>query len=390
MARIPLEITPEQASEAYDRLGSINQAALELGVSRQTVRRRLRGESDVGGGEQQVGDDVTDFIEIVQDRGAVSVIELCTELDCPPSRIHNLIEYHQSKGVDVCQSGEQVIHSQVPLEGKQPEALGGREIVFAVTSDLHFGSNAAQISALHEFCGECKKRGVKHILVPGDVFAGRKVYQGQEHDLYAQTATMQESSANRNLPGGFDWYLLGGNHDYKFFSLDGHNAIAALASMREDCHYLGFDEAVVPILPGVDAILWHPSGGVPYAISYRLQKATEQVAYDEIMQVVREKKARPSVRFFFAGHLHIQLQILMGSILACQCGCFEGTTNYLRRKKLVPAVGGYIVEACLDRKGNFKNYDTKFYLYDEIEDDWRNYNHDPEEMASVTAPIMQG
>lgn len=332
--------------------------------------------------------DTEAFLNLIREAEAVSVLDLCTELDCPPSRIHDLVEYHQTKGVDVYQNAGQVMLSKVPLAGAAPAALGDREIIFGVASDLHFGSRAVQITALQEFCKECRRRGVRHILCPGDVFSGRGVYKGQDMDVYAHSAPEQEASALRNIPEGFDWYLLGGNHDYSFFRTNGHNAVKALAAQRDDLHYLGFDEAVVPLLPGVDAVLWHPSGGVAYALSYRLQKATEQIAYDELMNIVREKIAKPTVRFFLAGHLHIQLQALMGSIFAAQCGCFEGVTNYLKRKKLVPAIGGYIIEAGLDKKGRLKNFDAKFHLFEEIEDDWRSFEHTLEEAEGVPAPIL--
>ena len=250
-------------------------------------------------------------------------------------------------------------------------------ICFGVVSDPHFGSKACQITALNYFAEEMKARGVKHVLCPGDIFTGIRVYPGHEFDRYALTVDEQEDSCIANLPKGFEWWMLGGNHDYSFISkCSGHNALLYLQSERDDVHYIGFDKAVVPLLPNVDCMLWHPSGGVPYSVSYRLQKGVEQLAFDELTSIVDGAKNNASVRFILAGHLHIQMQAMFGPIFGAQCGTFEGTTNYLKRKGLVPAIGGWIIEARLSKQtGMLKDFDAKFYLYPEIEDDWRNYKH---------------
>ena len=83
----------------------------------------------------------------------------------------------------------------------------------------------------------------------------------------------------------------------------------------------------------------------------------------------------PTVRFVFSGHLHIQIQGMFGSIFGAQCGCFEGQTNYLKRKGLFPHIGAYIIEASLNKTGILKNFDAKFYMYDEIIDDYKSYSH---------------
>ncbi|MFW6129590.1 MAG: LAGLIDADG family homing endonuclease [Atribacterota bacterium] len=121
--------------------------------------------------------------------------------------------------------------------------------------------------------------------------------------------------------------------------------------------------------------------------SYRLQKGAEQYAIGELQKVALGKKDKPSLRFFLAGHLHVQLEVLIGNILALQCGCFEGQTNYIKRKGYTVSVGGYIVKASLGHNGNLKNFNTKFYLYDEIENDWKSYSHEPLEEIIINGKL---
>ena len=264
------------------------------------------------------------------------------------------------------------------------------EIIFGVASDTHFGSKSCQLTALNEFAEIMRKKGVRHIFVPGDLTAGFDVYPGQIHDVYAIDAKEQEDSVLLNLPTGFNWYVLGGNHDYSFIKRGGgYNIISVLASKRKDIHYVGFDEANVPILNNVDVKLFHPSGGVPYSISYRLQKSMEQITMSELQSIVRGTKDKPTVRFVLAGHLHIQMQAMFGSIWGAQCGSFEGQTNYLKRKGLVPSIGGWIVKATLGLNGLLKNFESKYYIFDELEDDYKNYKHSIPDVK-IEKPIFEG
>jgi hypothetical protein len=134
----------------------------------------------------------------------------------------------------------------------------------------------------------------------------------------------------------------------------------------------------------------HPSGGVPYAISYRLQKTVEQIAYSELSGIAYGSKERPSIRFVLSGHLHIQMQAMFGSILGLQAGCFEGQTNYLKRKGLFPSIGGWIIKASLGKNGLLKNFEAKFYIFEEIIDDWENYHHTVDEETEIGKPLFEG
>jgi hypothetical protein len=248
--------------------------------------------------------------------------------------------------VAILDNNRVVLALDVPLEQSGPEnPLGDREIKVGIASDLHFGSKHCQITHLNNFAEECRKEGVTEMICPGDILAGTKVYPGQLYDQYAFTADEQEQSAIANLPEGFRWWILGGNHDYSFISkASGHNPMRSIASQREDVNYIGYDLATLPILPGVDMIVWHPSGGVPYSISYRLQK----------------------------GHV----QAFVGPIWCCQAGAFEGQTNYLKKKGLVPTLGGWILKVTLGRNGQIKRVEAPFIRYhQEIENDWQNYRH---------------
>jgi hypothetical protein len=331
------------------------------------------------------------FLDLITKLKVAKIVDMCNELHCSPNIVYELVDYFREKGYEMDTSHGNVIFSTLGPRKEYIDQISRRSIIFAVVSDPHFGSTSVQITALNEFAEICRKKGIKHILCPGDVVTGNSVYRGQLFDIYAMTAEEQESSAIRNLPNGFEWYAIGGNHDYSFIKNGGgHNPLLSIASKRPDFHYLGYDEADIPLLDNVTAKLWHPSGGVPYSLSYRLQKGVEQVALNELSAITHSPESRPTTRFVFCGHLHIEVQAMFGPIFGACCGTFEGKTNYLKRKGLTPAIGGWIIQADLKpSNGYLLNFESKFYCFDEIQDDWKNYDHSLIEIEKLDHPILE-
>lgn len=328
------------------------------------------------------------LIKILELKKSLKCNEVESIISCSKNNLEKLINNCRANGYEIHLDNNNIILSTTNARDPEKiEQISDSEIIFGVISDPHFGSKSCQLTAINEFCEIMKKKGVKHIFCPGDLVAGFDVYPGQIHDVYTISAKEQEETTLLNLPTGFKWYILGGNHDYSFIKKGGYNIISVLALKRKDIHYIGFDSADIPILKNVDLKLFHPSGGVPYSFSYRLQKSMEQITISELQSIVWNVKEKPTVRFVLAGHLHIQLQAMFGSIWGAQCGTFEGQTNYLKRKGLIPTIGGWIVKASLGPNGLLKNFESKFYLFNEIEDDWKNYKHSlPEE--KIDKPIF--
>jgi len=252
--------------------------------------------------------------------------------------------------------------------------MAGMRILMAWLGDTHGGSKAQQITNLLKFIELAYERGVRHVLFAGDLFAGDQVYRGQLHDLFAIGAEKQFVVMLYVLPKlpGLKYYVIGGNHDYSFVKANGYNVVAHFASQRDDVVYLGYDLADVPITDRVDVRLWHPSGGVPYAMSYRLQKGLEQMTSDELSAAI-ETQDNPRLRGVAAGHLHVSMTMWQGPIFGAQVGCFEGQTNYLKRKALFPKIGGYLIEWQVTDSGLLQECTPKWQAFLEIEDDYKNY-----------------
>jgi len=339
----------------------------------------------------KIGEIDKKIIKFLDNKKAVKTNEILDTIKCTKKQLEKALYNCKKNGYEIIIDNDFVTLSKINTRGSEKisQVSNSSEITFGIVSDPHFGSKSCQITALNEFAGIMKKEGVKHIFCPGDLVAGYEVYPGQIHDVYAISAKEQEETVLLNLPTGFEWYVLGGNHDYSFIKRGGgYNIISVIAAKRSDVHYVGFDVATIPILNNVDLMMVHPSGGVPYSVSYRLQKNIEQITIAELQNVVRGIKDKPTIRFVLLGHLHIQMQAMFGSIWGAQCGTFEGQTNYLKRKGLIPSIGGYIVKASLGKNGLLKNFEAKFYMFDEIEDDWKSYSHSISEQK-IEKPIFE-
>jgi len=222
----------------------------------------------------------------------------------------------------------------------------GETIKFGVISCSHLASKYQQLTYLRTFYTYAQEQGIKLILHAGDVIAGIRVYKGQEYELFLHGEKAQRDYAIEHYPrmeNGGKTIMIAGNHDYSFIKEAGCDIVEDIADGREDIEYWGAYGAY-PILPRLKVYLQHTSGGVPYAISYRLQKNIEQFAPD----------AKPDI--YFMGHLHKSCALFQyRNVTAFSLPCFESQTPYLRRKGLYPEIGGLIVEFFVNDKGRKDN-----------------------------------
>lgn len=288
------------------------------------------------------------------------------------------------------------------VDVKLPNTLAdelGQEIIFAAASDPHAGSAFAQPTAFNRFIEIAyEEYGVRHIFNPGDVTTGVGGYRGQEHDLIPASRTFGRKQsaavtrqqiwlADKYIPKkeGLRYYFIGGNHDYWHIVNSGIDAVGALSKQRDDITYLGYDVADIPLTDRADVRLWHPGGGGSYALSYRLQKAIEQTAFDELSRAITEAN-NPRMRILLAGHLHTEVKFSIGPMVAAHVGCFEGQTNYLKKKPLYPAIGGAIFKVRLTDGGLIQRVEYTFIPFTEITDDWRNWPVPPLEDSVMEEP----
>jgi hypothetical protein len=333
---------------------------------------------------------------------------LCNKYNRSPKHITTVLEQMTEEGYAVIRTKG---HSSI-LTGTRPQVefpdvsiadMQGDIVRFAVYSDPHNGGRHAQTNNLNKFMKHCHdNEGIQLFFNPGDTFAGIYGYKGQEYDLMPECTPLsrplahyatnrQVEVAEHNIPQWDDTiqYMLGGNHDWWHVKNTGIDALRKLCDRRSDMVYLGYDACDVPLTDKTTLVLWHPSGGVSYARSYKLQrKGQEPQAMQELRNAIREERS-PNIRMIISGHDHSVCLLPDLPVPAVMAGCFEGQTNYLTQKGLVPAIGGWIFELVVNDAGDIARFKSEWIPFHETHDDYKEWHIPVVEELSFEAEELE-
>jgi hypothetical protein len=320
-----------------------------------------------------------------------SLTELCDKFEVPPKIMTQMLEDMIDSGYNI--TTEKGRHSlpitKVPVvdyDGISIADMEGHKFHIAFWSDPHFGSKHSQPTALNMFLRYAYDEfGVRHFFNPGDTFSGVYGYRGHDLDLIPEARSpdrkLAHLAAERQVwlaensvarLDGARHYILGGNHDFWHVTASGVDAVRVLCDRRDDMVYLGYDVCSVPLTDNAHLRLWHPSGGTSYAKSYRIQKAIENQSLEALTMAIEEEDS-PKVSILMAGHLHQAVWVPSSPIYGGMAGCFEGQTNYLKKKALFPDVGGVIMALTFNDNGRISDIGYRWVPFTEIEEDWKNF-----------------
>ena len=270
----------------------------------------------------------------------------------------DLISEVQSRGFFVTKKPQRIgEHFKVDMS-----MFEGNTVRFAVISDTHLCSKQQQLSHLRSFYRMCSEREIGLVLHCGDIGEGNgKVYSGQIFDIFVHGADAQRDYIVEHYPRepGITTHFILGNHDYSFYRGGGFDIGEAIADKRVDMKYLGIDDAYVQVAKNVQVNLHHPDGGTAYALSYNAQKKVE--AYPP--------ELKPRLAFY--GHYH--RTVWLPSYRNCDtflAACFQSQTNFLKRKKIFPIIGGWIIEAVVNKDGLARIVPEFVRFYVPNEDDY--------------------
>ena len=370
--------TREEICEYLGRsFSAVDKKIRELGLT-------YRGETEIISGkkitEEVEGIPIESLLSAIKDK-PLTLLELSHKFDRSTDTMRKAIEQAMALHYEITQTeGQRHLWStKIPKIVAPPTILWDKDVwefKLGVMGDWHDGSKSTQISARNKAIETMYNEGVRDIIVCGDINAGHKVYRGQELDIVSERPDDQIAITERYCPryDGLRYYIAGGNHDYSFIKEGGHNALKRLCERRDDFLYYGYDLVTVALTENVDALVWHPSGGQAYAMSYRSQKMLEQVAFEQLMEVIKNN-ASPKVRFLFVGHWHsILMGYWKGPIYVQHTGGFEGQTNLSRRMGVFPELSAVILEGKITKDKNIiRDLNVRYLRFTEIENDFLNY-----------------
>jgi len=385
--------TREEVCEYLGRsFSSVDKKIRQLGLT-------YRGETEIISGkeiaEEVEGIPIESLLSAIKDK-PLTLLELSHKFDRSPDTMRKAIEQAMASHYEISQTEGQrhVWSTKIPKIVAPPTILWDKdtwEFKLGVMGDWHDGSKSAQISARNRAIKEMYEYGVRNIIVCGDINAGHQVYRGQELDIVSERPDDQIAITNRYCPkhNGLRYHMMGGNHDYSFIKYGGHNALERLCEKRDDFFYYGYDLVTMCSEDrDVEVLVWHPSGGQAYAMSYRSQKMLEQVAFEQLMEVV-SKSVTPRVRFLLVGHWHsILMGYWKGPIYVQHTGGFEGQTNLSKRMGVFPELSAVILEGKITKDRNIiRDLSVRYLRFTEIENDFLNYPVPREE--EVTEQVFQ-
>ena len=256
---------------------------------------------------------------------------------------------------------------------KQPETTGERFEVdmtmfegdvmrFAVMSDTHLCSKQQQLSHLRSFYRLCADREIEMVLHIGDLCEGTgKQHEGQIYDLFIHGQDEQTDYIVENYPRetGITTHFILGSHDESFWKMSGYDIGRRVSEQRDDMKYLGFADAYIDIAPNVDINLHHPDGGTAYALSYNAQKRVE--AYPP--------ELKPRIALF--GHYHRCMWMpAYRNVDAFLVPCFQSQTLFLKKKKIYPIIGGWLIDVTINEDGLARVQPECIRFYEPIDNDY--------------------
>lgn len=222
-----------------------------------------------------------------------------------------------------------------PIDGQGTIKIG-------LVSDTHGGSRYQQLTYLHSAYDYFERNEIPDVLHTGDWTAGSdRMHPGMSYEVFAHGGDEQAEYVAEHYPSrpGITTHGISGNHDHSHMKANGQNVLKAIAKERPDIKYLGMSGAYMTI-NGIRFYLHHPSGGVAYARSYRLQKIIEQFSPEN----------KPKV--LICGHWHTTCLLeAYRNVYAMALPCFESQTPYLVEKGLYPETGWATLEVTYDDDG---------------------------------------
>jgi len=362
--RRPSELTRDEWQELRDQHITALGAAQALGTSDKTVarywrrhgityehssiRRADRVRIPVNSSEPEYAV----LLAVLKRKNAShSVIDIANALNCPPREVERLAGAARADGYDVDVSNEDVNLQRAPDHERRSfdHDFYGEHFKIGIFGDTQYGSSYAAEREVAQFFAFCRQEKVQALYHTGDVTDGNGVYPGHIRELRPDCLNADaqaERAAQAFVAAGLPIYFILGNHDLKWYRDIGFDVglkiedRAIQLGAKHPIKCLGHEDARVRLGTTTPCLLdiLHPSGGTPYAISYRSQK------------IVADMEGGDKPHIVAVGHLHKAEDLPhIRNVVAIQPGCFQWQTPFMRKKPTPAHVAGCVIEGWMTR-----------------------------------------
>lgn len=243
----------------------------------------------------------------------------------------------------------------------------GEELTFGVLTDTHLGSVFTNPNFLREAFNVFASSGVNFIVHAGDVTEGLSNRAGHMYECTHIGYSAQLDHAREIFS---EWtqcpiYAVDGNHDRWYIKSNGAKIVEEIDRSLDNFHFIGHDEGDIVVVKnknkveletnsknarGIKIKVWHGEDSSSYAFSYRIQKIVESLTGGE----------KPNV--LICGHTHKSLYVYDRHIHCLSAGAIQKQSRWMRSKRQASHTGFWVCKMSIDYTG-VSWFASRFYPF---------------------------
>lgn len=299
-----------------------------------------------------------DIVEarLIKEKSPKPIEDLAGQLGVGVDVVHSTIDELREKGYGISENEGVMVRTKTAHNGTVFDAsqIIDKHFIFGIAGDSHLSSKKERTDELEAMYDIFKNEGVSTVFHPGDITEGVGVYRGQELEVkhYGQEAQIEYAVATYPKRDGVNTYFITGNHDLRAYERGGVDPGPSIERQRPDMGYLGQATAEVLLPNGVKMELLHPAGGISYALSYKAQKYINNLAPQDV----------PDLMVW--GHYHTSFYMHYRNVHFMQAPAFKDAGIWEKRLGLNPTIGGWIVEGHITDYGDVDRFKPELFTFD--------------------------
>ena len=270
-----------------------------------------------------------------------SLQTICEELELKDYEVIGLVELLKEDGFLADYINGEIVKLKKPIKTNDVYQIPSNteHLKLLLISDTHLCSKYDRLDILRYLYEKAEDNGVKHVLHSGDFTDGRSNRAEHQYELRELSYDGQVQYCVEKYPSySGKTYVIQGNHDNWWYKSNGSEIVKSIARQREDIIYLGSDVADMRI-GKLKIRLFHGSGGIAYAKSYKIQKYLDSIPISEKPDILQ------------TGHIHQAFYLKQDNTHCLQTGCLEDMTPYIRSMGFSGDKSCWWVDIVLDDKG---------------------------------------
>lgn len=271
-----------------------------------------------------------------------SLLEVCQELELKDYEVIGIVELMKQDGELVDYINGELVKLKKPVQNNDVYEIPNKleHLKLLCISDTHLCSKYDRLDILKYLYSKAEDKGITYVIHSGDFTDGKStrpehIYELKEHSYEGQVDYCVEKYPEFSGKT----YVISGNHDDWGYKSTGSEIVKSIARQREDIVYLGADVADMKI-GKMKIRLFHGTGGISYAKSYKIQKYLDSIPIEEKPHILQ------------TGHIHQAFYYKQDNTHCLQTGCLEDLTPYGKTKGFAGEKSAWWVDIDFDDRGN--------------------------------------